>query len=270
MIAKLKGVSDKKGVRYFLRDINWEIQEGEKWLVLGSNGSGKTTLASILTGYRSFSSGELELFDTPVTDDNVVDLRAEIGFVSSSYYDRCFRNEFGLDIILGGIHGTLGRMEPVSDKDVRKATDIMDAMGIGARGKYPYHMLSKGQQQKVLLCRGLMTEGNFYVLDEPCGGLDLLSRYHFKNTVGEMLKDPNLTMVYITHHPEEIIYPGFTHVLLLRDGMVYAKGKMEAVMTDATMSGFFGYPTHVTMEGDSIRFGIHADLTLPEKFWKKG
>ncbi len=270
IILNMQQLNYRKGVKYYLSDINWQVHKGEKWLVLGSNGSGKTTLASIAAGYRTHTDGLLELFDTPLTKETCQTLRKRIGFVSSSYFDKIFSNEMGLDIVLAGVNGSLGRQEPLNDENVKAAKQLLDAFEVGRRGLYPYYMLSRGQQQKVLLARGFINAADLYIFDEPCEGLDLLSRAYFYNTVAEMLLDETQTMVYITHHYEEIIYPGFTHALLLRDGMIHSQGTIETVFASDNFSDFLRVKTQVKQIGNGFQLIIDETNALNQNFWKRG
>lgn len=61
-VIKVKNLSCLSGSQFLLHNISWEVKKGEQWVVFGRNGCGKTTLLSIIAGYKSFSSGELEVF----------------------------------------------------------------------------------------------------------------------------------------------------------------------------------------------------------------
>lgn len=105
-----------------------------------------------------------------------------------------------------------------------------------------FNTLSDGEKQKTLLARALMPEPELLVLDEPCAGLDLKAREELLDAVQEMCTERNgPTLIYITHHIEEII-PSITHALTLRNGRVIAKGKREDVLTNAVLSETFDVP----------------------------
>ena len=87
----------KVGQRYLLHNINWNIKKGERWVVFGLNGSGKTTLLSIIAGYNTFTEGRLEVFGAPYNDENIFENRKRIGFISSSFFDKYYRNETALE-----------------------------------------------------------------------------------------------------------------------------------------------------------------------------
>jgi iron complex transport system ATP-binding protein len=94
------------------------------------------------------------------------------------------------------------------------------------------------------------------LLDEPAAGLDLGGREQLLRTLGDLARDPAApAMVLVTHHVEEIP-PGFTHVLLLRDGRVVAQGPVDEALTAANLSDTFGLRLALDRNGD--RFAARA------------
>ena len=65
MMIKTHGLGCQAGFKYLLKDINWEVRQGEHWAVFGMNGCGKTTLLSIIAGFKKYTHGELEVFGQP-------------------------------------------------------------------------------------------------------------------------------------------------------------------------------------------------------------
>lgn len=97
-----------------------------------------------------------------------------------------------------------------------------------------------------------MPQPELLVLDEPIAGLDLKAREEFLDAVQEMCtKKGGPTLIYITHHIEEII-PAITHALTLRKGMVIASGRKEDVITNAVLSETFEVPIELHEKGGRI------------------
>jgi iron complex transport system ATP-binding protein len=97
----------------------------------------------------------------------------------------------------------------------------------------------------VQLARSMMTDPELVLLDEPAAGLDLGSREMLVRDLAELALDPlSPVMVLVTHHVEEIP-PGFTHVLLMRQGHVVASGPIAEVLTDENLSETFSVPLKV-------------------------
>lgn len=259
-------LSHKQGSKYLLQDINWSVQDGEHWVISGTNGCGKTTLLSTICGYRAFSAGSIELLGQPLNLDNAVTLRKELGFVSASYFDRCFKNESSFDIVLSAKFGGFGRRGNISDKDVRRVRQLLESFGIASKGDYPYTMLSQGQKQRVLLARALMAPPKLLILDEPLNGLDIYARDFFLNTLTEIADATDVTIIYVTHHTEEIL-PFFKKAMLLKNGKVFAQGDLETVFAEDTLSAYFDHQTNARWEGDHFYINIGEDLRMDKSIW---
>lgn len=266
-IIELTELNYKQGNKTILDNINLIVNSGERWIVMGANGCGKTTLASIISGYRGKFEGILKLFGTELIPENTEQIRKRIGFVSESYFSKLYKNELGMEIILGGIAGQLGEKEEQNDTDILYAHQLLKSFGIGVRGEYPYNLLSKGQQQKVLLARAFMKPKELLVLDEPCTGLDILSRMFLSNTLKDLSEKTGTTMVYVTHHTEEI-RNFFTHALLLADGTIHSMGKIGEIMNAENLSDFFHCGVEVGWKNDYLNIQLKQEYKMDDKLWK--
>ena len=129
------------------------------------------------------------------------------------------------------------------------------------KGLYSYDLLYKGQQQKVLLARAFMRNYKLMILDEPCSGLDMLSRDFALNTLADIAENTDSAMIYVTHHADEIL-PFFTHALLLKNGEIHSKGAIEEIITTENMSDFYNMPTSVLRNDGMVRFKAHDKLRM--------
>ena len=256
----------KKGAKVLLNNINIQIKKGEYWILLGNNGCGKTTLASVLSGYQPYSAGKIKIFGKELNDITAIDIRKKIGFVSSSYFDKCLRYENGINIVLGAKNGALADGLSITDEDIVKAKKILEQFGLKYKGLYPYDLLSKGQQQKILLARSFMTKPELLILDEPCTGLDIISRGFLLNTLQDIASLKMGSILYITHHTDEIL-PFFTHALLMKNGEIYSQGKIEEVFTEYNLSEFFETRIEIYKQNEKISFKIKNDICLNKECW---
>ncbi len=245
-LIEARNLEVKEGSKVIVKDVDWHIRPGENWVLFGLNGCGKTTLLSRLCAYLSPSAGEVRLFGETVNEENQVRLRRRVGWVSGSFFDKYLRHEAVQEIVLAGKYGTLGfHDEWPDDADVRRAKRLLRSMGLAEKARYPYSTLSKGQQQKVLIARALMAEDlEVLVLDEPCSGLDIISRERFLHLVEGVVSQREFAVVYVTHHTEEIL-PFFNKAALMRDGGLYAMGDLKDVFCDDVLTGFFDTPAEV-------------------------
>ena len=103
-------------------------------------------------------------------------------------------------------------------------TSCSTALGVAELAERRFGTLSEGERKRVQIARALMTDPELMLLDEPAAGLDLGGREDLVRRLGLIAADEDApALVLVTHHVEEIP-PGFTHVLLLRDGRVVAAG----------------------------------------------
>ncbi|MFR6291392.1 MAG: ABC transporter ATP-binding protein [Peptococcaceae bacterium] len=248
-VVEMEKLSCKSGRKYLLQDIDWKIRSGEHWLVFGMNGSGKTTLLSVLTGFQNYTHGTLKVFGEAYTQENILNHRRKIGWVSSSFFDKCYHKEQVLQIVLSGVTGTLNVDDSITDEDLLKAKTLLDKFGILDKQDMPFHFLSKGERQNVLLARALLGDPELIILDEPGTGLDVLAREQLLHMVCDLATEANKTIIYVTHYLEEIEEP-FDHCLLLKNGRIYQKGKTRELFTSEIMTQFFNQTVTIQTNND--------------------
>ena len=231
----MENLTYKAGTKYLLYNINWEVKKGEHWLIFGLNGCGKTTLLSILSGYKSPSSGEMEIFGEKYTRNTVFELRKKIGFVSSSFFDKYYKHEPVLQIVLSGLFGTFNIDYDVEAKDVRLAKALLRELRLEDKINAPFHLLSKGERQNVLIARALITRPSVLILDEPGTGLDIYARQHMMNTVETLAVSGQVTVIYVTHYPEEI-KPFMNKMMFMKNGKIFKMGNTNEILTSSNIS----------------------------------
>jgi len=257
-VIKVKNLSCLSGSQFLLHNISWEVKKGEQWGVFGRNGCGKTTLLSIIAGYKSFSSGELEVFGQKYNASNILDIRKRIGWISSSFFDKYYHEERVIDIVLGALSGALGVPFEVENAHIAKAKRLLTDLGLKDKIDSTFDMLSKGERQHVLISRAFMTDPEILILDEPGTGLDVLARERLLETIKKLASERDTTIIYVTHYPEEIL-PSFDKTLLLRNGATYKIGATNELFTSEVMSDFFSYPAVIKYSNERYNFSIESE-----------
>ena len=266
-IIKTNELCYKSGRRFLINHINWEVKEGEHWLVFGMNGSGKTTLLSMIAGYKSPTSGTLEVLGKQYDKESIFELRKEIGWVSSSFFDKYYANETALRIVLSGLFGTFNIDYDVTDADVRRAKALLRELRMEGKMNRPFNSMSKGERQNVLIARALITQPKVLVLDEPGTGLDIRAREHMMNTVKALAESKKVTIIYVTHYPEEV-QPFMNKTMLLKNGRAFAKGDTESVLTSENLSILLDETVHVAKNTDgSVKMEVDAPSYVADKFY---
>ncbi len=261
-IIDLQDVSCKVGYRYLLKNITWQVQKGEHWVIFGMNGSGKTTLLSIIAGFKQETEGIVKIFGSPFTNDTVLSKRRKIGWVSVSFFDNQYKKESVLQIVLSGKSGTLGVRGTITLEDVRLAKYLLRELQLGDKIDYPFYYLSKGERQNVLIARALISDPEILILDEPCTGLDLYNRSHLFSTIELLAEKKKITILYVTHYAEEVL-PLFQKTLLMKSGKLFAQGETKELFTNEMMTRLLGYPVQVEkMQNQTYRMHVQTTSSL--------
>jgi len=242
---------------YLLRDITWHVAADQRWVLLGPNGAGKTTLLNLAAARMHPTNGTVDVLGERLGRVDVNELRTRIGLASAALADRIPREETVRDVVLTASWGVVGRFRERYDAiDEMRARALLDLMGVAAMADRRFGTLSEGERKRTMIARALMTDPELLLLDEPAAGLDLGGREDLVARLAELAHDPEApTLVLVTHHVEEIP-PGFTHALLLREGVVVAQGPLAETVTSENLSKTFGLPLLVTHAGD--RFTARA------------
>ncbi|HEX9879874.1 MAG TPA: ATP-binding cassette domain-containing protein, partial [Candidatus Binatia bacterium] len=158
-----------------LVSINWTVQHGEHWAVLGPNGSGKTTLLRMACGYLWPNAGG-EILRNGRRLINLRDLRKSMGWVTSTLTTLIPVREKVLRTVVSGKFAQIGLLEgpwgTPTRRDYSLAEAFLDQLACSYLADQEFGTLSQGEQQKALIARALMTEPYLIFLDEPCAGMD--------------------------------------------------------------------------------------------------
>ncbi len=250
-VLALAGVTVVRGGSNLLNEIDWEVEEGQRWVVLGPNGAGKTTLLQLAAGRMHPTRGVAGVLGEVLGAVDVFELRPRIGLASASLADRIPAGERVGDVVVTASYGVVGRWrEGYDELDHGRAGELLAALGADHLADRRYGTLSEGERKRVQIARALMTDPELMLLDEPAAGLDLAGREDLVRRLGDLAGDLAApALVLVTHHVEEIP-PNFTDVLLLRDGHVVAQGPLEMCLTEETLSETFGMPLTLERHGD--------------------
>lgn len=180
------------------------------------------------------------------------ELRKSIGWVSSSLQEKLHRTDRTQYVIISGKHATIGLYDELDDQDLERAKELMETLGCAHLWDREYQTCSQGEKQKLLIARALMANPRVLILDEPCNGLDLFSRERLLDSIRDLSERKDTpTLIYVTHHTEEIL-PVFSHTLLLRRGEVVNSGLTSDLMTTEVLSSFFEAPVDVERHGERV------------------
>ena len=243
LALRMADVGFTRDERSILADVNWEVAQDQRWVVLGANGSGKTTLLRIAALYEHPTTGTVEVLGQRLGQMDVRRLRHRVGFVSPALAQMLRPHLRAVDAVMTARHGAL---EPwwhdYSDDDRERAEKLLEQVGAAGMGDRTVATLSSGERQRVQIARSLMTDPGLVLLDEPASTLDLGGREMLVADLTKLATDPAAPPLAMVTHRTEEIPAGFTHGLLLRNGRVLAQGPLEEVLTSESLSACFGLP----------------------------
>ena len=239
-----------------LHDLDWRVEAGQHWVLLGANGSGKTSLLSAVTGYLIPTRGTIRIGADTFGTADWREVRQAVGLVSSSLGHHIEPDQTAGDVVLSGRDGQINYWGRVGRTEAAQARRILRRVRALHLRNRPWRVLSQGERQRVLIGRALMGRLRILFLDEPAAGLDPVAREDFLQFLGELARLPRApTLVLVTHHVEEIA-PLFTHVLLLNRGTVLASGRKRDALNSRNLSAAFGAPIVLERAGGRYKLKI--------------
>lgn len=204
---------------HVLRNLDLDIESGEAVAIMGSSGSGKSTLLNVLGLLDGYDDGTYHLDGRLVRDldeASAARLRNELlGFVFQSFHllpDKDAVENVALPLFYRGV--------PRRER-TRRATALLERVGLGDRLDHRPSQLSGGQKQRVAIARALVTEPRVILADEPTGALDTTTSDDIMALLEEVHQE-GITLVIVTHEPD--IGARTDRIIRLRDGQVLPPG----------------------------------------------
>lgn len=249
VVLDLMNVTLQRDDALILQNINWQIEQGEHWVLYGLNGSGKTALLDLINAYNFPTSGDATVLGFKFGKVYLgEELRKKIGFVSASLQEKFYPTDNAFEVVLSGAFASIGLYDTPTDDMREKAKGLLEELGCLTYANREYSTLSQGEKQRVLIARALMADPSILILDEPTNGLDFIAREQLLDSIERLaIKEDAPTIIYVTHHVEEIL-PVFTKTLLLKSGEVFSSGQTDQIITSETLSDYFNLPVHVKWE----------------------
>ncbi|MEJ7184666.1 ABC transporter ATP-binding protein [Staphylococcus epidermidis] len=210
-----KTFGEKSSKTEVLKDINFEVKDGEFIILNGASGSGKTTLLTILGGLLSQTSGDVvyegkSLFERHT---NKAYLRLnDIGFIFQASHLVPYLKVLDQLTLVGKEAG-------MSSKEAQaRAKALLTKIGLEEQlNSYP-HMLSGGQQQRVAIMRALMNHPKIVLADEPTASLDASRAQEVVEMIRKQIKDNQMIGIMITH--DESLFKYADRIIELYDGKI--------------------------------------------------
>lgn len=199
-----------------LRKVNIIVRKGEFVAIVGPSGSGKSTLLNLLGALDKPTSGKVIIGGVDIfslADQEIATRRNKlIGFIFQSY-NLINRASVLLNVELPAT--IMGTSRPERE---RRATKLLEVLGIKDKAKYKPGSLSGGQQQRVAIARSLMNNPAIILADEPTGNLDTKTGSEVFALLRMLSHKFRRTIIMVTHNPE--LADATDRAIYLRDGMI--------------------------------------------------
>ena len=205
-VVKMSKVNIAYGDKQILKNVDWQIKQGEHWALLGPNGAGKSTLLSLINGDNPQAyANDIILFDRKRgTGESIWDIKNKTGFVSPELYQYFPTDNSCLQVIESGFYDTMGLFRPSDPKKAAIALRWMKALEIDQYARILLKNIPASAQRLCLLARALIKNPTLLIFDEPCQGMDTRQQQHFKRIVDTICDLSNVTLIYVTHYRHEI------------------------------------------------------------------
>lgn len=208
-MLRLENIKKNFNNTEILKGISIDVKNGEIVSILGPSGSGKTTLLNIILGITDCTNGNIIFNNENIT--NVAMEKRGFNIVFQDY--ALFPNLNAYENIIYG----LKNKPKVSTRE--EVDELIALLGLKEHMKKKIEHLSGGQKQRVALARTLVMKPKILLLDEPLSALDGVIKESIKERIKQIAKEYNLTIIIVTHDPEEALTLS-DKVLILNEGLV--------------------------------------------------
>ena len=223
-VIEIKNIRKDFGNRTVLKDVNFNVHEGEVVSIIGSSGSGKSTLLRCINLLETPTSGQILIHGKDVLSGDVplVELREKVGMVFQQF--NLFNNLSVLDNCVIGQMKVLKRTREEAEK---VAKEFLGKVGMSKFINAKPSQISGGQKQRVAIARALSMEPEVLLFDEPTSALD-------PEMVGEVLKvmkdlaQSGLTMIVVTHEMD-FAHDVSSRVVFMDQGIILEDDKPEII-----------------------------------------
>lgn len=216
-IVEIRHFKMKFGDKTVIKDLSFDVFQGEVFGFLGSNGSGKTTTLRALLGLYEPAAGDLLINSKPYAVENQLSL----GYLPEER--GLYKKEKVLDVMI-----YFGQLKGLNRNEAKEfSLKFLERVGLSDKANMRLDKLSGGQQQKIQLGVTIMGDPELLIMDEPTKGFDPVNRRLLMNIIEEQRK-AGTTIIYVTHQMEEVEQL-CDRLILLKDGQAAAYGTLAEV-----------------------------------------
>ena len=253
---------------YDVKDITFHVKRGEWLSIVGHNGSGKSTTVRLIDGLLEAESGEIVIDGQRLTEENVWNIRRQIGMVFQNPDNQFVGATVEDDVAFGLENQGLSRQE--MQKRVEEALDLVGMLDFKKREPA---RLSGGQKQRVAIAGVVALRPAILILDEATSMLDPEGRRELIETVKGIRKDYDMTVISITHDLEEVAMSD--RVLVMKKGEIestssprelFSRNDLDQIGLDDPFSNQLKHS--LSQNGCDLPENYLTESELEDKLWE--
>lgn len=244
-IIRINNISYSFDKQQVLRDISFNVHQGDYLGIIGPNGGGKTTLVKIILGLLKPSVGTVEMFGE---DIGKYKNWQKIGYIPQKAVN--FEVNFPAtvrEVVSMGLFAKKGLLRFLDSDDQKKVTKVLKLVEMEEFDKRLIGDLSGGEQQRVFIAKALVTEPSLLILDEPTAGIDIKAQEKFYTLLKDLNKKLHITLIMISHEIDVIAHEA-TEFACINETLFYHGPPKE----------FFKEDFLSKLYGKGVRFLLHS------------
>lgn len=227
--------------RMLFQDVNFTLQKGEIFSILGANGAGKSTLLNCLANLLRPAKGQILLNGHNLTDSSLKKIAQTIGYVPQSHTPAyAYSTE---EFIVMGRAPYLGLCAQPGEQDYELVREAMGGLGITHLSERPYTELSGGERQQVIIARAIVQQPDIIMLDEPTNHLDYGNQLRMIQLI-QRLAQKGYSVIITSHMPDHVLLLGGAVGMLDTDGRLQV-GSTEEIMTEENLKRLYDIDVHM-------------------------
>lgn len=234
------------GERVLLSQLDWQVQPGQCWCLIGRNGTGKSTLLRTLAGLRAPDGGTVKINGRLLQDWPLPQLARERAYLPQARGDAFSYSV--LETVLAARHPYHDSRYWESDEDFRKSSEALRTMDVLHLAQRDLRTLSGGERQRVAIAAVVAQDTPIMLLDEPANALDLAHQVGVMNLLAGLCRQENKSIVLVSHDLN-LAYAVASHALLMMEGGGWHAGPIDQVMRSPLLSECLGHPIETVQHG---------------------
>jgi len=257
-LLKVENAAFAYGKKVVFENINFTLQEGEMFCLLGPNGSGKTTLLDSILGLSKLHTGTVWLNKVQMNGLKPMEIAKKMAYVPQMQ-QRTFPYRV-IDMVLMGRTAYTSTFSSPTDEDLHMAAKALSLVGMEGFKECIYTNLSGGEGQLVMIARALTQDAALIIMDEPTAHLDFKHEMMILEKIVQLVKERKKSILMATHFPNHALYfenNGLpTKVAMLKDRHIVAAGAPSKVLSEKTMEEVYGIQSKI-LSYDGLREQVY-------------